>query len=165
MFWVSFSPAPDCVDRHCWNRSFSTPTRHQERRYYCYYCHCFFIVLLCLYFTTGEFSERRLSLHSDILASTNVKILFLKCSGHAPIKNRTPENGKHTYRYLRVESFLNPVSKRGYKTTIITTGFWWHGEVGQVRFHSGTGEKDTLNINVVEMNHALGRVQRKSQHI
>ena len=33
---VSFSPAPECVDRVCWNRSFSTPPRAQEHR--CCYC-------------------------------------------------------------------------------------------------------------------------------
>ena len=27
MFWVSFSPAPDCVDPDCWNHPFSTPPR------------------------------------------------------------------------------------------------------------------------------------------
>ena len=43
------------------------------------------------------------------------EILCLQCSGHEPIKNRTPENGRHTYRYLRVKSFLNPVSKRNLK--------------------------------------------------
>ena len=36
-----------------------------------------------------------------------------------------------------------------------TTVVWWHGGVGKARFqqsattHSGTGEKETLNINVV----------------
>ena len=39
---------------------------------------------------------------------------------------------------------------------IITTVVWWHGGVGKTRFqqsattHPGTGEKETLNINVVE---------------
>ena len=43
----------------------------------------------------------------------------------------------------------------GYNTTIMTTGLWWHGGVRKGRFqqsdttHSGTGEKETLNINVV----------------
>ena len=40
-------------------------------------------------------------------------------------------------------------------TTRPTTGLWWHGGVRKGRFqlsdttHSGTGEKETLNINVV----------------
>ena len=46
-------------------------------------------------------------------------------------------------------------------TTIITTpttGFWWHGGSGkvvssnQITAHSGTGEKETQNINVVGKN-------------
>ena len=41
------------------------------------------------------------------------------------------------------------------KTTITTTGFWWHGgsekvvSSNQITTHSGTGEKETQNINVV----------------
>ena len=39
MLRVSFSPAPEWVDRVCWNRSFSTPPRVQEHRYSsCCYC-------------------------------------------------------------------------------------------------------------------------------
>ena len=43
-------------------------------------------------------------------------------------------------------------------TTIITTVAWWHGVVRKPRFQqsattcSGTGEKKTLNINVVGKN-------------
>ena len=43
------------------------------------------------------------------------EIICLQYSGHEPIKYRTPENGKHTYRYLRVESFLLALSKHDLK--------------------------------------------------
>ena len=43
---------------------------------------------------------------AEVIYDIRTEILFLKCSSQEPIKNRTPENGKHMYQYLRVESFL-----------------------------------------------------------
>ena len=48
-----------------------------------------------------------------------------------------------------------PLGEGRRTTTTTTTVPWWHGGVGKTRFeqststHSGAGEKETLNINVV----------------
>ena len=54
----------------------------------------------------------------------------------------------------------------GYNTTI--TGLWWHGGVRKGRFqqsdttHSGTGEKKTLNINVVGNIIKIGNIKNRN---
>ena len=48
MFWVSFSSAPECVDRHCWTTPFSTPPRAQGHGYY-RRRRCFFLLFIIFY--------------------------------------------------------------------------------------------------------------------
>ena len=54
-----------------------------------------------------------------------------------------------------LKTLLGNLLKPGTTTIIITTVVWWHGGVGKARFqqsgtaHSRTGEKETLNKNVV----------------
>ena len=52
---------------------------------------------------------------AKVIYGIGTEIIFLKYSGREAdesVKYRTPENGKHMYQYLRIESCLNPVSKR-----------------------------------------------------
>ena len=63
MLRVSFSSAPECVDRLCWNHPFSTPPRAQGHGY----CSCYFFQYYLFLFNKGLFSENRFSLHNDIL--------------------------------------------------------------------------------------------------
>ena len=83
----------------------------------------------------------------------NAPIHFIECAYLFWRKSR----GIRVFRYSGIQVFRYP----GYNTTAtttpttITTGLWWHGGVRKGRFqqldtaHSGTGEKKTLNINVV----------------
>ena len=67
MLRVSFSPAPECVDRDCWNSPFSTPPRHQGRRScYCCSCYCCFF-RFCFTLVFDALSGRRFSLHNELL--------------------------------------------------------------------------------------------------
>ena len=52
---------------------------------------------------------------AKVIHDIGTEIIFLKFFGHEPIKYRTPKNGKHMYQYLRIESYLNPLSKRDTK--------------------------------------------------
>ena len=81
----------------------------------------------------------------------NTKHKIFECN-----ENRLPENAFPTQPFERQIQH----NKKYNTTTIITiitiiTVVWWHGGVGKARFqqsattHSGTGEKETLNINVV----------------
>ena len=38
IFWVTFSPAPDCVEVHCWNRICPTPPTTRTRLFIIYCC-------------------------------------------------------------------------------------------------------------------------------
>ena len=60
---VSFSPAPECVDRVCWNRSFSTPPAGPGTPLLLVVVFPFYLFL----FNKGWFSGNRFSLHNDIL--------------------------------------------------------------------------------------------------
>ena len=99
MFWVSFSPAPDCVDRHCWNRSFSTPTRHQERRY-SYRCCCFFLLyfaftLVPASFLGGDYHYTTIILHTtQVNIDIGTKILKAKFAGRKRHFFDTPQKFK-----------------------------------------------------------------------
>ena len=52
---------------------------------------------------------------TSIKKNIGTEILFLKYFGQEPIKYQTQESGKHMYQYLRIESYLNRVSKRDIK--------------------------------------------------
>ena len=74
MLRVSFSPAPDCVDGDCWNRSFSTPTRHQEHRSCCFVVVFSSFFFRCLYFSTAEFLGGDYHYTTFIFHTTKVNI-------------------------------------------------------------------------------------------
>ena len=61
---VSFSSAPECVDRVFWSRTFSTPQRAQE--HCCWYYFSFFFIFYLFIFNKGWFSGNRFSLYNDI---------------------------------------------------------------------------------------------------
>ena len=99
MLRVSFSPAPDCVDGDYWNRSFSTPTRHQEHRSYCY---CSFVVFLFVAFTLvlasflgGDYHYTTIIFHTTkVNIDIGTKILKAKFAGRKRHFFDTPQKFK-----------------------------------------------------------------------
>ena len=84
MLRVSFSPAPDCVDGDCWNRSFWTPTRHQELRNYIIFRY-FFVVAFTLVlasFLGGDYHYTTIIFHTTkVNIDIGTKILKAKFAG------------------------------------------------------------------------------------
>ena len=65
MFWVTFSHALDCVEVHCWNRAFPTPRCYHDTVVICLFVIAVPALTNC--YMGNALSERRLSLHNDIL--------------------------------------------------------------------------------------------------
>ena len=95
MLRVSFSPAPDCVDGDCWNRSFSTPTRHQEHRSSCYCFVLFAFTLVLASFLGRDYHYTTIIFHTTkVNIDIGTKILKAKFAGRKRHFFNTPQKFK-----------------------------------------------------------------------